>query len=332
MCPTVRVLCIIVDGQLDVLLTDLGRGARVEASPRWLNPGLLAWEAGKPFTCSGDRWIAVPWRAFARPGYDIECDGRPPAFAATEISTMQRMSLGLRERRVHRRRQMRWRLFKWTVTLAAIVAAGVYSYETGNRLAEREVTRLHEEIDGLALRIEELEEQNARLADTAALADQHAQEWQQRYRREIPSGEIKKLYDLTRRKLEEGVNAGRLAFVLSEAADRTECADGIETKRFYVKTPLYRGANDAVSFGNNVVTVTAQGVPAVDGAGNQQARYDPAKPVVVRFSRLGGDASEATGLLPLHHALVIGDSEYRFSMVAGAAGMMKVTGGRCSYP
>ncbi|MEE9479872.1 MAG: hypothetical protein V3V34_05020, partial [Kiloniellales bacterium] len=113
---------------------------------------------------------------------------------------MQRMSLGLRERRSHRRRQLRWRLFKWTVTLAAIVAAGLYSYETGSRLAEREAARLHEEIQALTLRIEELEQDNVELADAAAASDRGTQDWQQRYRRDIPSGEAKTLYELMQRK------------------------------------------------------------------------------------------------------------------------------------
>lgn len=78
--------------------------------------------------------------------------------------------------------------------------------------------------------------------------------------------------------------------------------------------------------------MTAQGIASVDAAGNAQAQFDPAQPVVVRFAQLGGATSEASGLLPLHHAVIIGDREYRFSIVTGAAGMMKVTGGRCSYP
>ncbi len=245
---------------------------------------------------------------------------------------MQRMSLGLRERRSHRRRQLRWRLFKWTVILAAIVAAGLYSYETGSRLAEREVDRLHEEIQTLTLRIEELEQDNVQLADVAAASDRGAQDWQQRYRQDIPSGEAKTLYELMQRKLRDGVGAERLSFVLEQARDQENCSDEVETKRFYVKTPLYHGANDAVGFGNSAITVTAQGTASVDAAGNAQAQFDPAQAVVVRFARLGGATSEASGLLPLHHAVIIDDREFRFSIVAGAPGMMKVTGGRCSYP
>jgi hypothetical protein len=29
---------------------------------------------------------------------------------------------------------------------------------------------------------------------------------------------------------------------------------------------------------------------------------------------------------------VVGDNEFRFTMIGGAPGFVKVTGGRCSYP
>jgi hypothetical protein len=199
-------------------------------------------------------------------------------------------------------------------------------------LAEREVGRLHEEIQTLTLRIEALEQDKVELSDAASASDRRALDWQQRYRQDIPSGEAKTLYELTQRKLQDGVGPERLSFVMEQARNRENCSEEVETRRFYVKTPLYHGANDTVGFGNRAITVTAQGTESVDAAGNAQAQFDPAQPVVVRFAQLGGATSETSGLLPLHHAVVMGDWEYRFSIVAGAPGMMMVTGGRCSYP
>ncbi len=242
------------------------------------------------------------------------------------------MSLGLRERRDRRRRELRWRLVRWSVVAAAVLAAGFYAYETGTGLAEREVVRLREEIASLNWTIEELAGEKTRLADAAATADKSAKDWERRYLRDVPTGEVKKLYDLAQQKLQEGVNPSRLTFVLSQTSQERECDEAVETKRFYVKTPLYSGANDSVGFGGNRITVTAEGAASADEAGNPRARFDPAQPILVRFVQLGGGGSEATGVLPLHHALVSGDMEYRFSLVAGAPGMVKVTGGRCSYP
>ncbi len=242
------------------------------------------------------------------------------------------MSLGLRERRGRRRRQMRLRLLRWGAALAAIVIAGVYAYETGNRLAEREVARLDEQITVLNTRIQQLEQDNLQLAEAARSAKGKVEVWQQRYRQEIPTGDLKALYELTREKLAGGVDSARLAFILQQASEQSDCAETVETKRFYVKTALYNGGNDAVAFANSAIVVTAQGAALIDGRGNQQVRYDPAQPVVVRFARLGGDSSEASGLLPLHAAMVIGDKEFRFSVVAGEPGMVIVSAGRCPFP
>jgi hypothetical protein len=198
------------------------------------------------------------------------------------------MSLGLRE------------VLKWALALAVVVTAGIYAYETGNRLAEREVTRLEEEIALLDVRVQQLEQENLQLAEAARSAKGKIEVWQQRYRQEIPTGELKAL------------------FILRQASQGSDCAETVETKRFFVKTPLYNGGNDAVAFADSAIVVTAQGAAAVDGTGNQQVRYDPGQPVVVRFARLGGDASEASGLLPLHHSMVIGDKEF-MSRVATTA-------------
>ncbi len=245
---------------------------------------------------------------------------------------MQGMSLGLRERRNSRRRERRWRLFRWAVSLAAIIAAGLYAYETGSRLAERETSRLHEEIAVLNQGIAALEADKTKLAEAATAADKKAKDWQQRYRREVPTGTPKNLYDLAQRKLEEGLDPERLTFVLSQVRRRDNCDEEVETKRFFVKTPLYRGANDSVGFGRNRITVTAQGSAAVDASGSPLARFDPAQPVAVHFTRLGGETSKTSGILPIHQGVVFGDSEYRFTLTAGPPGMVKVTGGRCPYP
>ena len=242
------------------------------------------------------------------------------------------MSLGLRERRNSRRRERRWRLFRWTVGLAAIIAAGLYAYETGSRLAERETSRLHEEIAVLNQRIAALEAEKTKLADVAAAAEKKARGWQERIRREVPTGAAKEIYDLAQRKLAEGLGPERLTFVLSQARSLENCDEEIETKRFFVKTPLYRGANDSVGFGRNRITVTAQGSAAVDESGSILARFDPAQPVVVRFTKLGGETSETSGVLPIYQGVVLDDSEYRFTLTAGAPGMVMVTGGRCAYP
>ena len=87
-----------------------------------------------------------------------------------------------------------------------------------------------------------------------------------------------------------------------------------------------------ISFDRKTVTVTASGEPAVDASGNPQGWFDPAKPVTLRFTEIGGRDSEGHGLLPLHHAMVIGEKEHRFTVLPGDRGFVTVTQERCDYP
>ena len=242
------------------------------------------------------------------------------------------MTLGLSESRERKKRKRRLSILKWLLGLSLILAAGLFSYESGSRLAERETIRLKEQIAELSTTIATFEAENRDLKSAVAVAENRMDDWRQRYQRDVPTGEVKEIYDLARQKLSDGVAPARLSFVIGAARNVKDCGEGLATKRFIVPTSLYKGANDTVSFGNNQITVTAEGRSARDGAGNLEARYDPAQPLTVRFTLTGGKSTEITGLLPLHHSIVVGDSEFRFTMIGGAPGFVKVTGGRCSYP
>ena len=54
--------------------------------------------------------------------------------------------------------------------------------------------------------------------------------------------------------------------------------------------------------------------------------------MTLRFTVLGGASSQAAGALPLHHSVVVGDTEYRFSAAAGDGGFVNVTGQGCRFP
>src|SRR3546814_9216478 len=92
------------------------------------------------------------------------------------------------------------------------------------------------------------------------------------------------------------------------SSDLPRSCDGEpDTKRFIVSTELQSGgANDAVSFGERAITVTAVGAAARNANGNLEAWYDPQKPVTVTFTQLGGKTIQADGMLPLHHSVEIG--------------------------
>ncbi len=244
------------------------------------------------------------------------------------------MSLGLYDRQQRQRRRMLWALVRWGIGLAVVAAAGLFAYQTGTTLAELDVGRLSGEVAALSGRIESLESENAGLKSTAGSAAQRAAEWEQRYRAEVPTGAAKQIFDLAQQKLAEGVEPGRLAFVIGAAGNPRVCDAEPESKRFIVRTPVARAGKDSsVAFAERTITVTADGAPALNECGQKEGWFDLAQPVTVQFAELGGKTSEARGVLPLQHALVIGDSEWRFAIAADdKRGFAVVTGERCNFP
>ncbi|MEE9141041.1 MAG: hypothetical protein V3U18_09770 [Alphaproteobacteria bacterium] len=213
-----------------------------------------------------------------------------------------------------------------------MIAAGAFAYQIGADLAERDVTRLEREIASLSEEIAALQGENADLRAALSAAELEAERWRRRYQQDVPSGVEKELLDLVAKRLAAGVAADRLAFVIGAANNARSCDDAPVTKRFIVQTPWTKGANDSVGFADGTITVTGQGVSAIDAQGNPEAWFDPAKPVTLRFTELGGESSQISGKLPLHHSVVAGGDEYRFTITAGALSFVEVTGDKCRYP
>lgn len=243
------------------------------------------------------------------------------------------MSLGLHESRQRRRRRFWWGVTKWSLALAMILAAGVWSYRIGSQLAARDVVKAEEEAEALRQEVAGLQEQSAALATDLAQARKTIAAWETRYQREVPKGFVRDMVHLVQEKLAAGADEERLAFLVAAADKPRVCDDQPETKRFIVTTELQEGgANDAVSFDNRAITVTATGAAARDASGNLEAWYDPEKPITVTFTQLGGKTVTAEGALPLHHSVVSGNNEYRFTALPGARGFLTVTADRCDYP
>jgi len=222
------------------------------------------------------------------------------------------MSLGLHEDRHQRRRRARIAFLKTTIAVGVIAVAGLYAYESGSTLAESEVTALKREIAERDTVIAGLRQTDTELRAAIAAERARAEEWRERYRRDVPEGDRQALLQLVDARLAAGVSVERL--------------------RFIVRTPLHSGANDSVDFGGGAVTVTAEGNSAADTNGNPEAWFDAAAPITLRATLIDGSASEAIGVLPLHHAVVAGNREHRFAVTAGATGFVNVAGETCTYP
>ena len=141
------------------------------------------------------------------------------------------------------------------------------------------------------------------------------------------------LLSLAQRRLGEGLSPARLAFVVDNAREPRACDGDPITKRFLVRTPIYRGGNDAVGFADGLITLTANGEAATDEAGRPEAWFDPAQPIRIQVDRAGGEQQVFEGPLPLSFAVVRQNTEYRFAARPGERrGFIQVTEERCPYP
>ncbi|MGE5478354.1 MAG: hypothetical protein ACM3Q1_16995 [Bacteroidales bacterium] len=233
-------------------------------------------------------------------------------------------------RRRSRRGQHDWhigrKLFKFTTLLAALGATGFYGFQTGQRLAAGEIAAAQGEIQRLSVAESDARDTAARLQTELDEQKKRADDLAARYAEVAPSEDIKELTATLRAKLDSGLDAKRLAFVIANAERPKRCG-GEATKRFMVKTAKFDGASTWVRFAD-LITVSAEG--AGSGDGNEQA-FDPDKPVTVHFTAIGGKDSAVSGKLPLQHSMVVKGGEYRFTIAPGAKGFVEVTGDRCDY-
>ncbi len=245
------------------------------------------------------------------------------------------MGHGFHEERLRARRRGRVMLggVKWLALAGALAATAYVAYGAGYRMAESDTGNLGEQVADLSARAGALDEEREKLRRDLAAATSQADELRRRYESDVPTGAISDLLRVARTRLAAGVKPERLAAVLAAAENTRRCEEKPSTRRFVVRTGPQRLAADSVAFAERQVTLTAAGTSSVDASGRAEGWFDPGKPVTVTFTRIGGAETTATGVLPLHHSVVIRDLEYRFVVVpADARGFVNVTADSCAYP
>lgn len=233
---------------------------------------------------------------------------------------------GARYRRLAKERTRR--------NIVVVVLLGVFAfsgYWFGGSSAKSRIAALERDAKVYASDKAALEKQVTGLRAQLQTAGVHYKQLEDKYASEVPQGELKKLLDLTRKRLEEGANPERLQFVIQSAAPPRNCNES-QTKRFVIRTPVYQGPKSAVTVGDGVITITGEGASALNEDGQPEAWYDPGKAVTIRFTGLGGQNDEKTEVLPLHHSMIVDDREYRFTVSQGTRSFAKVTFDSCAYP
>jgi hypothetical protein len=227
-----------------------------------------------------------------------------------------------------RRAEQRRKVFMIAAAIAALSAVSYWWGGENVRSSEvaykQQAMRLTEEREGLEKTIVDLR------SDVEATQLRY-QQLEERFKNEIPEGELKKLTDILRKQLQSGIKPERLAFLLEAARPPKNCTEP-QMKRFVVKTPAYSGPHGSVSFGNGAVIVSAEGQSAIGAGGSFEAWYDPGKEVKVIFSQIGGKQVVKEGLLPVQHSVIVGSREYRFTVAAGERSFIAVTSDNCDYP
>lgn len=244
------------------------------------------------------------------------------------------MTLGISDRRYRRRRQGRLviALVRWVFVLLVAIFAGYYAYDFGLELARKEVRVLETKMYQTSLTLEQLKTDIVGL-ETALRAERAlVAKWRDHYESEVPGAEDKELLIKIHQRIKKGVSRKRISEIITLAQKRDVCEPLQVTRRFVVQNPVYAGPNDNVSFANNSILVTAIGKSKINNRGRPEAWFDPAKKVVVYFTKPGGETTSAEGVLPLHHAVVVGDKEYRFSIVSGMRSFVEISGRKCDYP
>ncbi len=242
------------------------------------------------------------------------------------------MVIGLKEGQRMADRARRWTALKRLGLLVAGAALALFAYETGTTRTEYRVERLERRLATQDADLVRLETEKAALDSQRLAAAQRRAELQARYDRDVPTGETRALYALLEDRLQAGLSVERIAFLLKQSAPEPACDPEPVSKRLILPTLLYDGANTLVQFAGGRVTVTGRGEAALSARGLPEAWFDPARPVTLRFTAIGGETVEVAGKLPLDHAMVLGGDEYRFNARAGERSFVIVTALRCDFP
>lgn len=192
----------------------------------------------------------------------------------------------------YRRREMQsqMRLIGWMVLIVAALSIG---WLIGYAQAPAPVS--HDEMTAVR-------GDNVRLTQELALRDSElASERQRRREAELLAGSSSnnpvawRAQQIVAQHISRGISPERISQNLQTLASPNRCRD-IETRDIEVVTPLFAGGESNRNFLGDSLTIFIEG-EARDAA-EGQSWYDATRPILVRASYLGGEAT-TTGVLPL---------------------------------
>ncbi len=224
------------------------------------------------------------------------------------------------------------RMVNFVVGASLIFILVAFGFWLGGQNDEGRAHALKMELESVEQQKEDTEAMLTDLRTEAQTATMRYEQLQQEINEQMPAGgPVEEIIALVRKQIEEGADPERLVFALRSARAPRNCAEP-ETRRFVVSTPAYKGADSEVSIADGAIVIKGSGVSSKNKDGAAEAWYDASKSVAMTFVSGDGVAQVKKGVMPLHHSVVAGAREYRFTIEEGAQSFAKVTFDSCDYP
>ncbi len=212
-----------------------------------------------------------------------------------------------------------------------IIITCLVSYKIGYDHIRSEEKACKEQSEQLNKDHKEMEDKITSLRSKLQLYKIRYKKLAMRYKKEVPSGELKHINNLIKRQIEEGIKPERLYYLITSAQPPKNCIKPT-VKRFVMATPTYKGPRSSISFANGAIRILGKGESAINASGKPEAWYNAGKEVEIQFKKINSKPVVKKGLLPIYNAIVIGDKEYRFTIASGERSFINVTADRCDYP
>lgn len=229
-----------------------------------------------------------------------------------------------RERAAHRVAN----IVSFLLVIAMSVGVGIWM---GRQFGAESVISLKKQNEKLSKETEELQTALTDLRAEAQTANTRYEQLRLEYDAAVPEGPMQDLLKLVKKQLDEGMEPGRLSFLIRSARPPSDCTEP-DSKRFIVSTPNYKGEDSAVTIADGAVVIFGTGTSAKNKQGEPEAWYDPAQSVAINFKDSKGKLETKKGTLPLRHSIVVKDREYRFTIEEGSRSFARVTFDSCAYP
>lgn len=240
------------------------------------------------------------------------------------------MSFILRSHQDRYRQRARENFYRGVSVFAFIGCAVALGYFAGYKTNEQEGRFYHQKKAELESQFQKAEEEVSRLRANYQTLRLQYEQLQADYKRRVPQGDFGVLTNMVREQLDKGLTIERMAQIIRSAQPPQNCTPAI-TKRFIVSTPAYKGPESVITFADGAITVRGSGDASINSKGEDEAWFDPGKPVKVTFTIIGGKKETKEALLPFHHTIILRNKEHRFTISQGPQSFIVITGDNCDY-